>query len=627
MLQAFDEHYFLNSNPNILENTGELREPQYEAYLDICKHFLVDKSPDHAVVVLPTGAGKTGVMALAPYGICQGRVLIITPQLVIKDHVMESLDPSSPENFWLARQVFEAYAQLPVVTEYDKDTLQDELENSNIIILNIHKLTSAHRNSLLNKVEEDFFDMIIIDEAHHSPAETWQEALRHFSGAKVLKVTGTPFRSDRKPIEGHIITNYRLGKAMALGIVKTLENFRLIPEKVFLTIGEDAKRYTLEEIREMGIKDEEFISKSVALSPECNLQIVEASIEELNERRAASDVPHKIIGVCCNINHAQDVKKLYENAGLRVVVVHSKLHKTEKEESLRKVESHQVDVVLNVAMLGEGYDHKYLSVAAIFRPYRSLAPYAQFIGRILRSIPETEVRSPKDNIGVVIAHRDLGLDPLWNEYKKESEYCDVLKAVQKQEKDEKKLERSLRNPKPQDIGTVTMEGDLYSSSEYYEYTEAANQQDEYEKNIAERVRKLKDILPNHSEPELRKIVLQQDRPTNTNPLLKNPKKFRMMVRSSFSQKIQHDIPTQLLVDNGLSKEGYELAKLPLRADVRWARDSGDNAAIIAVYLNAILQKTFGDRKQWTIEDYTHAEKELTQIISHLEKMIRSVKNG
>ncbi|MGG3012245.1 DEAD/DEAH box helicase family protein [Brevibacillus parabrevis] len=627
MFQKFDERYFLNANPNILENTGELREPQYEAYLDICKHYLVDKSSDHAVVVLPTGAGKTGVIALAPYGISHGRVLIITPQLVIKDHVMESLDPSSPENFWLARKVFETYSELPIVTEYDKDTLQEELEKSNIVILNIHKLTTAHRNSLLNRVGENFFDMIIIDEAHHSPAETWQEALRYFSGAKVLKVTGTPFRTDRKPIEGLVVTNYRLGKAMALGIVKTLENFRLIPEKVYLTIGDNPTRYTLEEIRKLGIKDEEFISKSVALSPECNKQIVEASIEELNERKNASDVPHKIIGVCCSINHAQAVKSLYEDAGLRTVVVHSKMPKTEKEEALRKVESHQVDAVLHVAMLGEGYDHRYLSVAAIFRPYRSLAPYAQFIGRILRSVPKEEVRSPKDNIGVVIAHRDLGLDPLWDEYKKESEYCDVLKMVQQQEKSERKLEKVLRNPSAQEIGTVTLEGDLYYSSEYYEYTEAASKQEEYEKVIAERVKKLRDLLPNHSETELRKMVLQQDRPTDTNPLLKNPKKFRMMVRTSFDHKIKHDIPTQILVDAGLKKEGFELTQLPLRTDMRWVLEVGDNAAIIAVYLTVMLQKKYGDRQKWTIEDFGYAERDLPQIIVHLEKMIRSVTNG
>lgn len=73
-------------------------------------------------------------------------------------------------------------------------------------------------------------------------------------------------------------------------------------------------------------------------------------------------------------------------------------------------------------MLGEGYDHPYLSVAAIFRPYRSLAPYSQFIGRILRRIPDQVTANPIDNIGTVVAHRDLGLDPLWKEYMQEKDF-------------------------------------------------------------------------------------------------------------------------------------------------------------------------------------------------------------
>lgn len=113
---SFVSNYFMLSDPEIVDNE-ELREPQILAYLDAYKHFMEDKSTRDAVIVLPTGAGKTGVMALVPYGISTGRVLIITPQLVIKDHVVESLDPSVPTNFWLDRKVFSSYEELPIVTD------------------------------------------------------------------------------------------------------------------------------------------------------------------------------------------------------------------------------------------------------------------------------------------------------------------------------------------------------------------------------------------------------------------------------------------------------------------------------------------------------------------------------
>ena len=50
-------------------------------------------------MVLPTGVGKTGVMALLPYGISKGRVLIIAPQIVIKETVIDALNPILPNNF------------------------------------------------------------------------------------------------------------------------------------------------------------------------------------------------------------------------------------------------------------------------------------------------------------------------------------------------------------------------------------------------------------------------------------------------------------------------------------------------------------------------------------------------
>lgn len=105
----------------------------------------------------------------------------------------------------------------------------------------------------------------------------------------------------------------------------------LKPEKVYLTLnGDESKKYTLKEFELLNIKEKDYISKSVAMSKECNQQIVNASIEQLNERLSVSDVPHKIIAVCCSIKHAEKVKLLYEESNLRVVVVHSKLPKMRK---------------------------------------------------------------------------------------------------------------------------------------------------------------------------------------------------------------------------------------------------------------------------------------------------------
>ena len=82
-------------------------------------------------------------------------------------------------------------------------------------------------------------------------------------------------------------------------------------------------------------------------------------------KRELSDIPHKIIAVACSIKHANQIKSIYESKGLRVAIVHSDLEDKEKDKAFSDIDNHRVDVVVNVAMLGEGYDHPYLSVAAI----------------------------------------------------------------------------------------------------------------------------------------------------------------------------------------------------------------------------------------------------------------------
>lgn len=220
---------------------------------------------EHAIVVLPTGVGKTGVMGLIPYGNSLGRVLIITPQLVIKDAVLDSLDPEHPKNFWMTQKIFNTFNDLPAVIEYDNATSKWALDEANIVILNIHKLQERLDKSLVKRVPSDYFDMIIIDEAHHSTASTWENTLQYFSSAKVVKLTGTPFRSDGEVIEGRYVYKYSLSKAMTKGYIKSLERVKYIPDALYLTIDrKDDTLYAIDQIRDMRLKEDDWISRSVA---------------------------------------------------------------------------------------------------------------------------------------------------------------------------------------------------------------------------------------------------------------------------------------------------------------------------------------------------------------------------
>lgn len=77
-------NYFIETAANIFGNS-RLRIPQIEAYSKALEHFA--SSNDDALIVLPTGTGKSGLISIVPFGLAKGRVLIITPGLVTKQAV------------------------------------------------------------------------------------------------------------------------------------------------------------------------------------------------------------------------------------------------------------------------------------------------------------------------------------------------------------------------------------------------------------------------------------------------------------------------------------------------------------------------------------------------------------
>lgn len=85
--------------------------------------------------------------------------------------------------------------------------------------------------------------MIIIDEAHHSTAPTWENSMNYFSEAKVIKVTGTPYRTDGEEIKGVVKYKYPLSQAMANNYVKSLERITYVPDQLFFTINKKMKHF------------------------------------------------------------------------------------------------------------------------------------------------------------------------------------------------------------------------------------------------------------------------------------------------------------------------------------------------------------------------------------------------
>ena len=403
--------FFMETTANI-ENNTNLREPQREAYARAYEFFSSGKQK--AVVQLPVGCGKSGVASILPFGIAKGRVLVITPNLTIKDELQKTLDITNRQKcFWRRMQILKDSDMIagPYVCTLESGNIS-VCEQSHIILTNIHQL-ATNAEKWLNQFPQDFFDLIIVDEAHHGAASSWKLVFSRFPEAKVVNLTATPFRSDRQELDGDLIYRYPFKSASIKGFIKKLKASYVAPTELTFTVAGEARTFSLEEV--LAMKDEEWFSRGVALSDPCNISIVNNSLEKLEQLRL-SGTKHQIIAVACSINHGQRIRSLYEERGYRAEIVHSKLDADKQEAVIRDLKNGTLDCIVQVQMLGEGFDHPKLSVAAIFRPFRSLAPYIQFIGRILRVVVQNDPNHP-DNYGHIVTHVGMNLDEQLKRFK------------------------------------------------------------------------------------------------------------------------------------------------------------------------------------------------------------------
>lgn len=396
-----------------IEGNDELRDPQREGYLRTYEFFRAGKNK--AILQIPVGCGKTGLASLLPLGLAEGRVLVIAPNLTIKLGLYEAMDVTNRQKcFWRKAAVLTADQMIsgPLATTLDTGNIS-VASRSHIVITNVQQL-ATDLDKWLNQFPDNFFDMIIVDEAHHSAAASWQRVIERFPHAKVILLTATPFRSDRQELDGELVYRYPFRNATLKGYIKRLKSTYVAPSTIELGFADERGRaYTLDEV--MKLKEEEWFSRGVALASLCNQHIVDTSLERLEQLRQTG-TQHQLIAVACSIKHARQISSLYRERGCTAEVIHSKQREDEQAAILAALRNGTLDCIIQVQMLGEGFDHPKLSVAAILRPFRSLGPYLQFVGRIMRVVVQNSPGHP-DNLGHIVTHLGMNLDARFQEFK------------------------------------------------------------------------------------------------------------------------------------------------------------------------------------------------------------------
>lgn len=577
---------FATANADI-EANDLLREPQREAHRAVREHFADSTVP--GILQIPVGCGKTGIMSTLPFGIARGRVLVITPNLTIRKGVTDALDITSRECFWAKTRVLSDFTAGPwtAVLDGPQANVHDAIE-SDFVVTNVQQLASR-ADRWLPQFPPDFFDMILVDEGHHAPAESWQKVFRRFPDAKVVSLTATPFRTDQQQLHGELLYRFSFTKAMVNGYIKQIHSRNVAPEELYFTYADDTRKHTLEEVLEL--REEAWFRRGVALSPECNRHIVEASIQQCDAMRAETSIKHQVIAAACSVDHARQVRALYEECGYTAAEIHSEMDEDDQEAVLERLRTGALDCIVQVQMLGEGFDHPRLSVAAIFRPFRSLAPYIQFVGRAMRVVQQNKPDHP-DNQGHVVSHVGLNNDARWSEFRElDLEDQELIHEWVTGNGPDVEPPDSDGDPRPRRFdGGMLVDNEVladFIDQQYLDPTDDRVLEEMLDREFAPGLL-VRDIT---TLDQLRTVLLAKhaakaaDVPT---PIPVSPQRRRRAARTRLNQRVG-SVANRVLDDLDLSRNGRDLARV-----VRGPMQS--NVQVVTRLLNKAVTNEVGDER-------------------------------
>lgn len=309
--------------------------------------------------VLPTGGGKTVVFSF----VCQsaverkGRVLVLV-------HRVELLDQAS-----------RALAALGV--DHGLIAAGREMDLSKAV--QVASVQTVARR--LDKLPQNLFSLLVIDEAHHSTAGTWDKVIKHFNLAKLLGVTATPIRSDGRGLGEHY-------QVMVVGPTpaELTRGKYLAAARVYAPpIGFDAKQVR----KRMGDYD------------------MQQASQQLSGRSIMGDVVghyhqhlrgETAIAFCCSVAHAEAVAEAFQRHEVAAASIDGTMSTEKRRELLASLASGELKVLTSCALIGEGVDVPSVGGCILLRPTQSESLHLQMIGRCLRP-QEGKVAVVLDHVG------------------------------------------------------------------------------------------------------------------------------------------------------------------------------------------------------------------------------------
>lgn len=354
------------------EKYASTSDNRLRTYQQIAKDaiFSTWRSEKSVMLQMPTGAGKTMLFSSVIKDIVKvprSKILIIAHRSELIDQIDEHLNKYGVEH--------------GIIASSRTRNLERKVQ-----IASIQTLT--HKNN--EKITKEFTpDFIIIDEAHHSLANTYNRLWILYPRAWKLGVTATPCRLNCAPFTANFSKLIE-----SLSILKMIEQGYL-SDYVYYTENPDSSlSKAIESIKEKSSTGDYRIADLLR-----NLN-VEEHIRKLILSYNQYAKGLKGIVYAISIEHATNICAAYKEIGVLAEFIDSKTPKNERERIVQSFKSGAIQVMVNVDIFSEGFDCPDVEFIQMARPTWSLSKFMQQVGRGLRKSPGKERTIILDNAGM-----------------------------------------------------------------------------------------------------------------------------------------------------------------------------------------------------------------------------------
>ena len=300
------------------------------------------------LLVLPTGTGKTIVFSavIADRVAAGERVLVLAHRGELLDQAADKLRKST--------------GLMCAVEKAEESCLGSWFR---VVVGSVQTLMRPQR---LEQFPTSYFGTIVIDEAHHCLADSYQRVLTHFSGANVLGVTATPDRTDMRNLGQYfdsLAYEYTLPKAIREGYLCPIKALTVPLRLDISQVGVAAGDYKAAEL-------------GTALEPYLE-QIAYQMQNYCAGRRTVVFLPL--------VATSQKFRDILQAHGLRTAEVNG--NSADRAEVLADFAAGKYDVLCNSMLLTEGWDCPSVDCVIVLRPTKSRSLYCQMVGRGTRLAP------------------------------------------------------------------------------------------------------------------------------------------------------------------------------------------------------------------------------------------------